>query len=60
MEKLIENLNEKSKNLKTCILNSKNIEKKYKKNQYVSYSNYILNLSNEEYQKEYGNINELF
>lgn len=60
MEKIIENLKEKPKNLKTCILNSKNIEKKYKKNQYVSYSNYILNLSNEEYQKEYGNINELF
>ena len=59
MEKLIENLKEKPKNLKPCVLNTKNIENKYNKNIYISYSNYILNLSNDEYQKEYGNIDDL-
>ena len=41
MEKLIENLKEKPKNLKTCVLNTKNKENEYNKKIYISYSNYI-------------------
>lgn len=32
-----------------------NIKQIPKKNVYISYSNYILSLTDEEYQREYGN-----
>ena len=49
------NVNENSKILNSEVIN----KKKYKNNQYVSYSNYILSLTNKEYILEYGNIEDL-
>lgn len=55
----MENVTEETKKNVNVNKNSEVINKKYKNNKYVSYSNYILGLTNKEYILEYGNIEDL-